>query len=177
MTEKHPNPATPADQAPIVTLFRHNLWANLGLFDACMGLTDEQLDTSAVGTYGTIRDTLHHIVAAENYYLWVLTGRPRDSRLTQDTPLTLTELREMAQQAGTALIEVAARTTGADVVQTERQGKMQTIPAAVILTQAINHGTEHRAHIMTILTQLGIKPPSLDGWSFFRAGQPNLAAG
>jgi len=33
----------------------------------------------------------------------------------------------------------------------------------------INHATEHRAQIMAILTQLGIQPPDLDGWSYFEA--------
>ncbi len=40
------------------------------------------------------------------------------------------------------------------------------MPSGLILTQAINHATEHRAQIMTILTQLGIEPPDLSGWAF-----------
>jgi uncharacterized damage-inducible protein DinB len=35
------------------------------------------------------------------------------------------------------------------------------------LLQAVNHSTEHRSQIATILTQLGIEPPSMDGWTFF----------
>ncbi|MCP4140149.1 MAG: hypothetical protein GY755_07650 [Chloroflexi bacterium] len=30
-----------------------------------------------------------------------------------------------------------------------------------------NHAIEHRSQIMTILTQLGIQPPDLDGWTYF----------
>jgi uncharacterized damage-inducible protein DinB len=41
------------------------------------------------------------------------------------------------------------------------------VPKTILLTQAINHATEHRAQIMAILTQLGIQPPDLDGWSYF----------
>jgi uncharacterized damage-inducible protein DinB len=32
--------------------------------------------------------------------------------------------------------------------------------------QAINHATEHRSQVMTALTQVGITPPDLDGWSW-----------
>jgi uncharacterized damage-inducible protein DinB len=66
---------TNAPDNPIVTLFRHNLWANLRLLDVCLGLRDEQLDATLVGTFGTIRATLFHIVGAEGYYLNLLTGQ------------------------------------------------------------------------------------------------------
>ena len=32
--------------------------------------------------------------------------------------------------------------------------------------QAINHATEHRAHVATILSQHGVAPPELDGWTY-----------
>lgn len=43
------------------------------------------------------------------------------------------------------------------------------MPVGLILVQAINHGTEHRSQIATILTQLGVEPPNMDGWTFFDA--------
>jgi uncharacterized damage-inducible protein DinB len=46
----------------LVTLYEHNTWANLRLLDFCAGLSDEQPDASAPGTFGRIRDTLIHIV-------------------------------------------------------------------------------------------------------------------
>ena len=49
----------------LTTLYSHNLWANIKLFECCAGLSDEQLDSTIIGTFGTIRDTLQHIVGAE----------------------------------------------------------------------------------------------------------------
>ena len=46
----------------LVTLYEHNTWANLRLLDFCAGLSDEQLDASAPGTFGRACDTLVHIV-------------------------------------------------------------------------------------------------------------------
>jgi uncharacterized damage-inducible protein DinB len=40
------------------------------------------------------------------------------------------------------------------------------LPAALLLVQAINHATEHRTQIKTALTQAGITPPELDGWTW-----------
>lgn len=58
----------------LVELFRQNQWANLRLLDACSELSEEQLDASIVGTYGSIQDTLCHIMAAEERYVYRLTG-------------------------------------------------------------------------------------------------------
>jgi uncharacterized damage-inducible protein DinB len=46
----------------LVTFYEHNTWANLRLLDFCAGLSDEQLDASAPGTFGRVRATLVHIV-------------------------------------------------------------------------------------------------------------------
>ena len=50
----------------LVTLCEHNTGANLRLLDFCAGLSDEQLDASAPGTFGRVRDTLVHIVRDKN---------------------------------------------------------------------------------------------------------------
>jgi uncharacterized damage-inducible protein DinB len=48
--------------ALLVMFCGHNMRANLRLLDFCAGRSDEQLDTSAPGTFGHVRDTLVHIV-------------------------------------------------------------------------------------------------------------------
>jgi uncharacterized damage-inducible protein DinB len=68
---------------------------------------------------------------------------------------------------GVGLIEWAAKVPAGDTVQVDWEGTPRDVPKSIILTQAINHATEHRAQIMAILTQLGIEPPDLDSWSYF----------
>src|SRR5207247_8152460 len=53
---------------------RHGVWANEKLLDRCRAFTDEQLELTVPGTYGTIRKTLAHIVASEEGYLVRLLG-------------------------------------------------------------------------------------------------------
>jgi glycerol-3-phosphate dehydrogenase len=36
----------------------------------------------------------------------------------------------------------------------------------VIMVQIINHATEHREQIKSMLTALGVTPPSIDGWDY-----------
>ena len=144
----------------LTTLFSHNLWANLHLLDRCAALSSEQFDAAISGAYGSIRDTLQHIVMAERLYFSLISTGQRPGRPKDAPSLTLTEMVESVRATGAGLIEWAP------IVQAG-QVDCEGTPATIILTQAINHATEHRAQIMTILTQLGIQPPELDGWTYF----------
>ena len=151
----------------LTILFRHNRWANVRILERCAGLTDEQLDATIVGAYGSIRDTLQHIVTAErSYFSRISTGQPY--RRPEDAPpLTLAEMVESVRTSGSGLIEWAPKVQAGDTVQVDWEGAPRDVPKTILLTQAINHATEHRAQIMAILTQLGIQPPDLDSWSYF----------
>jgi len=39
----------------------------------------------------------------------------------------------------------------------------------VLMVQIINHATEHREQINSMMSTLGIAPPDLDGWSYGEA--------
>jgi len=155
------------------TLFRHNLWANLRLLEVCALLNDEQLQFSTIGGFGSIGDTLQHLVRSErSYFTRISTGQPY--RHPEDAPpLRFAEMAEWLRHSGEGLIEWAPTVQATDSVELQWDNgaiyAMVQVPKAVILTQAINHATEHRAQIMAILTQLGIQPPDLDSWSYFEA--------
>jgi uncharacterized damage-inducible protein DinB len=151
----------------LTTLFRHNLWANLHLLEICAGLTDDQRNATTVETYGSIHDTLQHIVTAERSYLSrISTGQPY-RRPKDAPPMTITEMTDSARTSGSGLIEWAPKIQVEEIVQVDWDGTPRDVPKTILLTQAINHATEHRAQIMAIMTQLGIHPPELDGWSYF----------
>ena len=40
--------------------FAHHVWTALRLFDSCLALSPEQLETAVSGTYGSILDTMRH---------------------------------------------------------------------------------------------------------------------
>lgn len=152
---------------PLTTLFQHNLWANLKMLQHCANLTNEQLEATIPGTFGSIRDTLEHIVRAERSYLSrISTGQPYP-RSKDEPSLTLADMTESVQKTGSGFIEWAPKVQAGDFVEIDWDGTLREVPKSIILTQVINHATEHRAQIMTILTQLGIQPPELDGWTYF----------
>jgi uncharacterized damage-inducible protein DinB len=126
---------------PITTLFRHHLWANLRLLERCAALSDEQLEATMSGAFGSIGNTLQHIVMSEQSYF--------------------------SRRTGSGLIEWAPTIAADDTVPIDWDGTPREVPKSILLTQAINHATEHRAQIMAMLTQLGIEPPDLQGWQYF----------
>ena len=153
------------------TLFRHHLWANLQLLEVCRPLSDEKLQATVVGVYGTLGEIWQHLVSAErSYFSRISTGQPY--RRPQDAaPLTFAEMAESLRYTGEGLIEWAPQVQATERVEVQWdngpiQGLVQ-VPKTVILTQAINHATEHRSQIMTILTSLDIQPPELDSWGYF----------
>jgi uncharacterized damage-inducible protein DinB len=158
-------PMNPPDT--LTTLYRHHLWANLLLFESCAGLTDEQLDATLIGTYGTIRDTFEHIVLAEQSYFSRISTGQRLNRPDDAPHLTMTEMIASARKTGEGLIEWAHKVKAEDTVGIDWDGTLRPVPKTILLTQAINHGTEHRSQIMAIMTQLGIEPPELDAWQYF----------
>jgi uncharacterized damage-inducible protein DinB len=151
----------------LVELFRLNSWANQRLFDACEGLSDAQLDATVVGTFGSIRDTLVHIVGAQERYVTALAAVGPVSAIRERDPFPgLAELRDGARTSGEALVELAAQARSGATVTTTWRGEGYTLPVWLLLVQAINHATEHRAQAAAILTQQGIAPPGMDGWTY-----------
>ena len=151
----------------LTEMFRHNLWANQGILDACHELTEAQLGTGAEGTYGAISDTLVHLLAAEQRYVLLLTGRSPEPALREsDRWPGFASLAAAAEWSGQALIEVATNDPFGGILSGTRGGQAYTLRAFIPLLQAINHATEHRAHVMTVLTQLGLTPPDLSAWRY-----------
>jgi uncharacterized damage-inducible protein DinB len=110
---------------------------------------------------------LQHIVTAEqSYYSRISTGQPH-RRPGDAPPMTIAEMKEAMRTTGLGLIEWASIVRAGDTVQIDWDGTPRDVPKTIILTQVINHATEHREQIKAILTQLGIEPADLQSWSYF----------
>jgi len=151
----------------LTTIFRHNLWANLQLFERCAELRSEQLDATIPGTFGSIRDTLEHIALSEHSYFSRISTGQRYHHPEEATPMTILRMVESVRETGLGLIEWAQKVQANDKIGIDWDGTPRQVPKTILLTQAINHATEHRAQIMVIMTQLGIQPPDLDSWTYF----------
>ena len=149
----------------LVKLFEHNRWANLRAVEACAGLTDAQLDATVHGTAGSVRTTLMHIAGAEQRYVLRLSGRQPTYGERDGWPGAET-LKQALDESGRALITLAEYANPEEVLTGEHEGRPYALPVATVYVQAINHATEHRSQIATILTQQGVEPPDFSGWAW-----------
>jgi uncharacterized damage-inducible protein DinB len=146
--------------------FGHHVWATIRVLDACAALDDAQLATTVPGTYGSIIDTLRHIVGGDVFYLDVLRGgepEPFDKD-TNDIP-ALRRVMEAHDAAWRRQIAGDLDPT-TDIVEYEDSGYETHAPLGIRLAQALYHGTDHRSQVCTALTTLGIEPPAIEVWDF-----------
>jgi uncharacterized damage-inducible protein DinB len=133
--------------------FAHHAWATLRLIDSCLALSTDQLATAVPGTYGSILDTMRHLVGADASYLFVTSGG--GTAAIDEDEMDLEELRATMESHGTAWSALLAQGPDTDAA-----------PMSIRLAQALHHGTDHRSQICTALTALGVEPPFIDVWDF-----------
>jgi len=152
----------------LVEAFRYNRWANLLLVDVCAALSDDKLQLTAPGTYGTIAATLMHLFSAEQRYLRRFgEGEPRINERNDFPGVAI--LREHAERSGDQLIEVAGRLNPEEAIEENRDGGAYRLESGVVLLQAMHHGNDHRTHICTILGHHGIEYGQMDVWGYGQA--------
>lgn len=148
--------------------FRHNAWATDELLKVCQELSEAQLDETVEGTFGTIIETLRHIISSEAGYQARLMGEePSWDRRADEAP-GLDELAARNEELLARWERFLSQPFDAERTllfhwddETDRD-----VPAGVVLMQALHHGNEHRSQVATILTQLGFTPPEWGLWDW-----------
>ncbi|MDH5422606.1 MAG: DinB family protein [Acidimicrobiia bacterium] len=152
-----------------IELLKHNTMMNDRLIEVCRRLTDEQLESTVEGTYGTIGATLVHVADAQRSYAARFFGGERPQHLAETPFPGFAALTAAFDDGNRLLVQAAAEadTDGYVIIDDDDPDTTWRMHRSLLLLQAINHGTEHRSQIATILTQLGITAPEMDGWTFF----------
>ncbi|HEY8634055.1 MAG TPA: DinB family protein [Candidatus Dormibacteraeota bacterium] len=164
----------------LLELFRHKTWATLRPIEYCQRLADEHLDATIPGTFGTIRETLRHVVEAEQGYLSILTREPFSSKEAAEVfvspdplhegPVPLDQLADSIRRMGPRWEALAKDADLAAREVTTTDG--WRVPGSVPMAQAIHHAGDHRSHIMSILGARGLElpgPNDLDVWGYAEA--------
>lgn len=156
----------------LIEFLKHNTMMNTKLIDACDGLNPDQLDTSVEGTYGKLGATLVHIANAQDAYAARFFGDVRPVGLAESPFPGAAAVRQRLAESNARLESAAAIVDDGREVQVTGDDPVGawSMPGALLLLQVVNHGTEHRSQVATILTQIGTEPPAMDGWTYFFDG-------
>lgn len=146
-------------------------WANEQVFSAAATLDDAAVDKEFEYGCGSLRKTLHHIVAAESGWL----ANWRDGARMNIAPLepgrTVSDIKAEFDRTTT---ERRAYLEGLDDASLHREiiagganGICLYLRLGEVILQVAGHGMHHRAHILNMLRRVGGMTPALDliGWA------------
>ena len=151
-------------------MFDHHIWATVALIDALDDLPAERLDAQIPGTYGSIVNTLNHLVDADSRYLLRLntpTPPPAEDHPPLPPAALRTSIRSNAAQWGPTLDRLEAGSLDATIDAYKDEYPRTPHAEGLLLSQAIHHGNDHRTQICSTLGALGLEVPELDVWEFW----------
>lgn len=157
------NSDRPQTNQIILDSVRHNNWATGRLLEFCRPLTEEQLATPGIGTYGGILATLDHIIRCDGSYVGRLAGEKPG--WTSEPAAGIDELRGWNNHAGQLWERLVAEPFDTERVIIIYDGA-SAVRAGIFIAQAINHANHHREQVCSILTGFGIQPPDIQAWSY-----------
>jgi uncharacterized damage-inducible protein DinB len=135
--------------------------------DVCLALNTKELATTVPGTYGSIIETMRHLVEGDSDYLSIMTSDR--THLIGTEHMDLPELRVAIENDGALWTSFLKRDLdpGAMVKEIDDDdGFERDATIGIRLAQALTHGTDHRSQICTALTALGVEPPGIDAWTY-----------
>jgi uncharacterized damage-inducible protein DinB len=146
--------------------FEYHAWAIARLLDVCGKLTAEQLAAAAPGTYGSISETLLHLVDSDADDAWLAAGGVISKRHVHVADVqALRELAGRTRENWALLLASSFDPALKNREIDESDGFQREAPLGVRLTQALQHGAEHRTQVCVALASLGVSAP-LSVWEF-----------
>ena len=170
----------------IQLLYEYDRWANNRVFQAVSGLSLEQFTRDLGGSFGSVRDTLLHILAGE--WTWLVYWREQSHG-----PALLAELRTRRESLfnPVSFPNVAAvRSKWAEVEEDqiafvssltnaslEKMLPYRTtqLSLAHLMQHLANHSTYHRGQIALMMRQLDADPVATDFHVFLAEGRREAA--
>jgi uncharacterized damage-inducible protein DinB len=157
----------------ILQLYEYNRWANHRVLDAASALWEEDFTRDLGSSFGSVRDTLVHILASE--WIWLSRWEGRSPREIPHGWATsgYAELRSHWTDVEERQRRFVAELTDArlDEVVSYRNTSDEQFHAPLwqMLRHVVNHSTYHRGQVITMLRQLGAEACSTDLILFFRS--------
>ena len=158
------------------TLYRFSAWATARILDHAARLRADELAKPSGASFGTVRETLVHIMAAQ--LIWL-------SRWQGTSPTSLLDAREFPDVASIrarwSRLEAdtqrfVAGVTDADLAKVveyrNTRGERWAYPLWQQLVHQVNHATQHRGEVAAALTELGHSPGDLDFLIFIDETEP-----
>lgn len=152
-------------------LFDYSYWANAKIFDVLGSATLQEFTQTIGGSYGSIRNTLVHIMSAEAGWMERCGGPKRGPRLSPaDFPTLNSVIRTWTK------VEVNMRRLLSDLSDEDLRRKVEfsfdssrqySMSIGEMLHHAALHGVHHRGQVALLLRVLGYVPGDVDIFNYY----------
>ena len=147
-------------------LFDYSYWANGKLVQVLSDLPPELFTQAVPGSYGSIRNTMVHMLSAEWGWLERCGGRKRGPALKPDDYPTLDSLVTAWSSVEGHVREFLSRLSDRDLERvieyTNPKGEKRSGVLRELLQHAANHGSHHRGQVALLVRALGHTPGNFD---------------
>ena len=152
--------------ADIQFQFEYNRWANARLLETVRALTNEQFLRELGSSYSSVRDTLTHILGAEEVWLMRWKGiSPKtilDPAYFPDVRSIQSKWTEVELDQWNFVSKISDESLQEMVEYQNFKGETWEYSLWQMMYQMVNHSTYHRGQVIAMLRQLGAAPSSLD---------------
>ena len=152
-------------------LFDYSYWANTKIFDVLGSVTLQEFTQTIGGSYGSIRNTLVHIMSAEAGWMERCGGPKRGPRLSPaDFPTLKSVIRTWTK------VEVNMRRLLSDLSDEDLRHKVEfsfdssrqySMSIGEMLHHSALHGVHHRGQVALLLRVLGYVPGDVDIFNYY----------
>ena len=155
----------------IQLLYAFNSWANARVLDSCAALSEEQLTREMGNSFRSVRDTLAHIMAAEQ--IWVMRWKGHSPRSLWDGSqfptfdAVRTRWAEVEREITEFVRDVPEERLNEVITYTNTKGEEWSYTLGHMMQHVVNHSTYHRGQVTTMLRQLGARPVMTDFLAYF----------
>jgi len=152
--------------ADIRALYDYTYWANGQILAVAAKLPPEQFTKDVAGSYGSVRNTLVHMLSAEWGWLDRCGGATRGPALKADDYPTATSIVDRWTAVERSMREFLARLSDADLDRRVEfafgSGPSHVRTVGQLLQHAFVHGVHHRGQVAVLLRALGHVPGNVD---------------
>ena len=155
----------------IIDLYSYDDWSNRKLLTAVCQLENEEFIRDLSSSFKSMRDTMVHILGAEELWLSRWMGEQGRVLLNSDDFPTYSSLKNRWDDFRIQIDQFLGSLTEEDLTQEISYKNLKGIPYSLELWKQMlhvtNHSSFHRGQAVTMFRQLKKQPPSLDMISYF----------
>jgi uncharacterized damage-inducible protein DinB len=145
------------------SLYDYHFAENRKIWDEYVtALTDEQFNRNATYAQGSIRNQLVHIMSVDDTWFSALRGLDVPEPLDPDDFADRRQLRAAWDAVEKNMRGYLADLRDGMLFEKPLGGEDENLFLWQALIQVVNHGTDHRAQILRLLNDLGVKTVSQD---------------